>query len=98
MKEGTELTLDERISETLHGRKLLTIWWDTQDPNNEGPAYMDGPGGESGPLHHIAWARADGRPLAERDVDGYLLEAYFSGPDREYIGPDQDGVYPVLER
>lgn len=69
-----------------------TIYWDTQDSSNIGPAYRTH-SGESGGLEFTGWACLDG---SEPDTEGYLLE-YFFGDDGVYLGPDQHGVYPVFE-
>lgn len=52
-------------------------------------------GEESGELEFVGWASLDG---SAPDVTGYVLEAFFSGPDGAYVGPDQHGVYPVMVR
>jgi len=64
----------------------------TQDPTNEGPAYRIGEPGsgqqESGALEFAGWSE-------DREVEGYVLDAYFDG-DGRYLGPDQHGVYPCF--
>lgn len=68
----------------------ITIYWDSQNKNNPGPAYRDEKTGESGSLEFAGWS--DG---ASGDT-GRHLEDYFRGPDGSYLGPDCDGVFPIL--
>lgn len=63
----------------------ITLYWDTQDPSNVGPAYRTAD--ESGALELLRW---------EGDATGMNVEDFFRGPDGAYLGPDQDGVHPVL--
>jgi len=69
------------------------IYWDKSDPQNIGPAYRDcdesGREIESGALEFIGWSNG-----AEY-LDGYNLGDYFDG-DGAYLGPDSDGIEPVL--
>lgn len=62
----------------------ITIFWDRQDANNEGPAWRTET--ESGALEFRGWS--------SNDAEGYHLGDYFQGG--RYLGPDQDGIYPIL--
>lgn len=77
----------ELITEALKNpaTKGITLYWDKQDASNEGPAYRTE--SESGALELLRW---------EGDAQGMNVEDYFRGPDGAYLGPDADGVYPVL--
>ena len=82
----------DMIDAVLAGERIdgVTIYWDSSDPQNVGPAYRieraDGRSA-SGSLNFGCWS-ADG-------CDGYQLEDYFDG-NGAYRGPDADGVYPEM--
>ncbi|NBW12075.1 MAG: hypothetical protein EBR82_28995 [Caulobacteraceae bacterium] len=82
-----EKTPADLVSKALQDPRYpgITLYWDRQDPSNEGPAYRTDH--ESGPLHFLGW---------EGDGTGMELAAFFRGPDGIYLGPDDDGTYPVL--
>lgn len=63
----------------------ILIYWDRQDPDNIGPAYRRTDIQESGPLELLKW---------NGDATGAHLEDFFRFDT--YLGPDGDGVYPVL--
>ena len=79
----------------------VLIYWDRQDRNNEGPAYRVTTGEinqrESGALDLAGWAHVSGRKVEDSEVVGYNVGDYFGLSGGEYKGPDQDGIYPVLE-
>ena len=52
---------------------------------------------DSGPLEFAGWAHISGRAVDDSEVIGYNLSDYFRGSDGAYSGPDQDGIYPILE-
>ena len=61
----------------------VKIWWDV-----DGPAWRSF--ADSGPLEFDEWSDGD-------DHDGCNVGDFFGGQDGEYLGPDADGIYPVLE-
>ena len=63
----------------------VTLYWDRQDTYNPGPAYRTAD--ESGALDCIDW---------KGEAGGCELEYFFKGPDGAYLGPDENGAYPVL--
>lgn len=63
----------------------LEIYWDTQDPDNEGAAWRTQ--SVSGSIDHVGWS-------GDCEIGMNLLD-YF-GPDGRYIGPDCQGVYPLF--
>ena len=70
------------------------IFWDKSDPNNIGPAYRlydDGVEVDSGPLEFVGWWK----DFKRIEVEGYNLHDYFD-EDGKFLGPDEDGVCPVL--
>jgi len=71
------------------------IYWDTQDPRNTGAAFRTP--NDSGPLEFVRWAHVSGRTVSSAETEGYHLRDFFRGPDGAYAGPDQDGIFPVLE-
>ena len=87
----TQLTKNMNINELIEAAlknpatKGITLYWDRQDSANEGPAYRTSD--DSGSLELLRW---------EGDAAGMHLENFFRGPDGAYLGPDADGVYPVL--
>jgi hypothetical protein len=97
----------EAIEAALKGETSdAVIYWDKQDASNEGPAFRRESTQESGALEFLGWAATDGRKydviydgLGSQRVklgEGYFLGEYFKGRDAAYIGPDSDGVYPIL--
>ena len=60
----------------------ITLYWD----KNSGPAYRTE--ADSGALELLKWST--------EASEGQNLEDYFRGADGAYLGPDEDGVYPVL--
>jgi len=79
----------EAIEAALKGETSdVVIYWDSQDSNNEGPAFRRESTQESGALEFRGW-------IGE-NTNGYFLGEYFKGPDSAYLGPDSDGVYPNL--
>ena len=73
----------------------IEFYWDTQDPQNVGPAYRDHESGESGEAEFVGWYR-DGAPVSDAETVGYEVQHYFTGPDGAYTGPDCDGIYPAF--
>jgi len=69
------------------------IYWDRQDPRDEGPAFRRKD--DSGALELSGWAHVSGRNVEDAEVAGYNLRDYFRA-NGAYQGPDQDGIYPVL--
>ena len=65
----------------------ITIYWDAQDSNNEGPAWRTDT--ESGSLEFVQWNDPD-------DAEGYNVREYF-GQNGEYKGPDCYGIHPIFE-
>lgn len=63
----------------------ILLYWDVQDPANPGPAYRTAT--DSGPCELMHWNGSS---------QGMHLEDFFRGPDGAYLGPDSDGVYPIL--
>jgi hypothetical protein len=87
-------TLTEIIILTLKGEQSdATIYWDTQDQSNIGPAFrMEG---DSGALNVTGWAHVSGRALANDEAIGYNVSDYFTAG--AYRGPDANGIYPMME-
>lgn len=91
------MTTADLISAALKNpaTKGITLYWDKQVPGEHGPAYrayLEAENGdailnESGPLDLVRW---------EGDSQGMNVEDFFRGPDGAYLGPDEDGVYPIL--
>lgn len=65
----------------------VRVYWDEQDPADCGPAWKSDT--DSDRLDHWGWAGCDD------DGEGRHISDYF-GADGYYLGPDADGVYPVL--
>jgi hypothetical protein len=65
----------------------VCIYWDDADPENTGPAWVSEDG--SGRLDLVGWS--DGSV----DGGGRNVAHYFNA-DGLYLGPDCDGVYPIL--
>jgi cytolysin (calcineurin-like family phosphatase) len=70
----------------------ITIYWDSQDSENEGPAWRTET--ESGALEFRGWTAEDKRNATPDVVEGYNVSDYFRSG--RYLGPDQYGVYPIL--
>lgn len=82
------------IMKALRGEpSSVTLYWDKQDSNSEGPAYRTADNGESGALDLIRWANINGTPAT---AEGRELWMYFEGPNDTYTGPDCYGVFPLL--
>lgn len=85
----------QQIEAACKGEKsTATLYWDSQDPRNVGPAYRCGD--ESGSLTVEGWQHINGNPPADDEIQGYNIADYFTGPDGAYRGPDSDGIYPIL--
>ena len=94
MGQRTEQQLIDAVA-AGEANEHVDIYWDRQDPNNEGPAYrMAIPESysmlESGPLEFAGWAHG-----GDADTQGYALAEYFDGQGN-YLGPDSHGVYPLF--
>lgn len=86
------MNIQEQIDRALQGLDSeATIYWDTQDPNNTGPAFRCGD--TSGALEFHSWQQYNG--LTTDHIEGYCVADYFDH-DGRYLGLDVGGVYPIL--
>jgi hypothetical protein len=67
----------------------LTLYYDTQDPADPGPAYRTAE--EGGALELCGW----GGPADGTEDSSYRIGEFF-GDDGAYRGPDNEGVYPLF--
>lgn len=87
-------TLSAAILAALRGQPSpAVLYWDTQVPGDHAPAYRMAD--ESGRLVYAGWDALNGRDIRD-EVAGYHFADYFRGPDGTYLGPDPDGIYPIL--
>lgn len=94
MSNGIQSIIDQALRGEDTGSYDVTIYWDSQDSGNEGPAYrvIDASGHEeSGALDFRGWDST----TDDCDSQGYALTDYFAILG-EYQGPDQCGIYPRL--
>lgn len=82
------------VSRGEEPQEETTIFWDRQDPSNEGPAYYWR--GESGALEVIGWEK-EGRRMTAREVREMMptLRDWFDGVSG-YLGINLDGVNPLF--
>lgn len=81
-------SFDKQLNDAAAGKpSSITIYWDSQDSENIGPAYRGK--SESGPLHFDRWS--NGKP----HIAGYNYGDYFDAAGC-YLGPDDYGVYPIF--
>lgn len=68
--------------------QIASVYWDSKDPANPGPAYRTADG--SGPLEFEKWS-------TDIEADGYNIGDFFD-KDGCYLGPDQHGIYPIFAK
>lgn len=91
----TPLEKRNSIALALVGKQSqASIFWEKQNPNKEGPVYHIGK--ETGLLEFVRWTHVSGRSVSESEVFGRKARDYFTGPGGSYLGPDSNGIYPLL--
>jgi len=87
------MTTNEAINAAAAGEPSpVAIYWDDQNPANEGVAYKYRDGSDSGAAVFAGWNDGHGGTLAKIEV----LRAFFDG-DGTYLGPTIGGVYPTFK-